>query len=166
MCRQLDDFAFREELSEMGKEVVRYINGRCAHAVRVFQRDSLPLGQRTDFLASQGHLDLLSREAYLAADGGIDVHSERTTVANGHSNSDQLHQRPTDGPSSRAKDHVGQERGGQGTRCMRLNLRWIERAAEDQPEQRLNGSCEDSRLTPLESSDSGHHEYLSLSGGE
>src|SRR5262249_5101450 len=162
MRRQLDDLAFREKPLQVREEFIRNVDRRCANAVRVFQRDSLPLRQVAGSLNAERSLNLLLRETGFAADGGIDVHSEGTTVTGRYSDSDHLDQVPADGPPSRAKDHVGQERSEHRARGMRLNLGRIQRAAESQPEQALNDSYQDSCLASFKRSNSGHRGYLSF----
>lgn len=45
---------------------------------------------------------------------------------------------------------------------MRLNLDRIQRAAENQPQEALNDSCENSCLASFKRSNSGHRGYLSF----
>jgi hypothetical protein len=74
--RQLHDLALREEPRQVRKEFVRNVDRDGADAVRIFQRDSLPLGQVAGFLDAERDLDRLARETSPTADGGIDINSE------------------------------------------------------------------------------------------
>src|SRR5215471_10346593 len=130
MRRQLDDLAFREQPLQVREEGVWNVDRRCVHAVRVCQRDALPLRQVAGCRHAECSLNLLARETGFAANNGIDVHSEKATVTDRYADADHLDQVPADGPPSGAKDHVGQERSEHRARGMRLNLRWIQRAAE------------------------------------
>src|SRR5215470_4979901 len=88
--RQLDDFALREQPLQRLEELVGNVDGRCAHTVRVLQREPLALRQVAWLVEAERDLYLLPREASLAADGGIDVHSEGTAVEGRDPDSDQL----------------------------------------------------------------------------
>jgi hypothetical protein len=52
------------------------------------------------FVTAECRLNLLPRETGFAADGGIHVHSEGTTVTGRDSDADHLDQVPADGPPS------------------------------------------------------------------
>jgi hypothetical protein len=82
MRRHLDDLAFREKPLQVREEFVRNVDRRCANAVRVFQRDLLPLRQVAGFLIAECSLNLLLRETGFAADSGIDVSRSSETGAN------------------------------------------------------------------------------------
>jgi hypothetical protein len=69
MRRQLDDLAFREESLQIREEFVRNVDRRRANAVRVFQRDSLPLRQVAGFLnAERRSLSRINKFASLRID--------------------------------------------------------------------------------------------------
>jgi len=72
---QLDDLPLREEPPEAGEELVGDVDRGRAHAVRILQRDPLPLGELAGVPQAERGFDLLSLETGLAADGGVDVHS-------------------------------------------------------------------------------------------
>src|SRR5215470_20430746 len=78
--RQLDDLSLREQPLQLLEKLVRNVDGRRAHTVRVLQREPLALRQVVWLSEAERDLYLLPREAGLAANGGIDVHSEGTAV--------------------------------------------------------------------------------------
>jgi hypothetical protein len=90
--RQLDDLALGELGSEAGEEVVGDIHWRGAHAVGVLEGQTLPSRKRklVHRASAERRVDLLTRQAPLAADGGVDIHSEGTAVESGHPHAYQL----------------------------------------------------------------------------
>src|SRR5262249_20397302 len=158
--RQLDDLALREQPLQLREELVRHVDGRRAHTVRIFQREQLALRQIARLVEAERDLDLLPREAGLAADGGIDVHSEGTAVEGSDPDADQLDEVAADRPSPRAEDRVGYQRGEHRARSVGLNLGRGERAANGQAGHSLNDARQNAGVSSFERSNSGHQTPL------
>ena len=109
MRRELDDLALWEKPPQLREEFVGNVYERRTNSVRVFQRDSLPLRQVTRFPSAECRLNRLLGQTDFAADGGVDVDSEGTSVTDRYADSNQLDQASADGPPSRAEDHVGEK---------------------------------------------------------